>query len=317
MAPADRQILTSLSTTWRTAPEGGHHIGLAKVMDLLRDLLVVRWKLWVVLAAFGFCLEVPKLGPYRSWFLIVWIAVVFWFSRGPMGGAGATDFVLFLSLGAVVAGWREPRTWLLLLPLFVAGGCMAWASNNGVSAASTTLGLGLCLYAAAAIESKPRLSHWLAALLIFSSLMRYQRGAHSEDSIQNLHTRLEGGPFKGLITTPEKAAYLAELEAILAKHRSSAKGILFYPHFPAGYLLTDLLPRSPILWATPTPVLAECLKYYDTNARAGDLVVRVNRLIYVAGDYHDWKIGTHPFDARLAQHDRLVESENFSVYRKR
>jgi hypothetical protein len=62
---------------------------------------------------------------------------------------------------------------------------------------------------------------------------------------------VEHGAWKGIKTTASNIRFLNELRSDLTRVREDAETIIFFDYFPAGYLMSDLEPRTPALWTFP------------------------------------------------------------------
>jgi hypothetical protein len=107
--------------------------------------------------------------------------------------------------------------------------------------------------------------------------------AYREFVPSELEQTVDRGAFKGIKTTSLKILFMKELEADLAQARGDARTVIFFDYFPAGYLMSDLKPRTPGLWFFPNSrtfqgtarlrdVYAKRLQNYDA---APDLVVKM------------------------------------------
>ncbi len=89
------------------------------------------------------------------------------------------------------------------------------------------------------------------------------------------------GPFKYLKTSAKKELWLRELSRDVARWENSKGRIFFYPHFPAGYLLTKMRPatRHAIIscWM---PNCSTAKEDYQARYHPNNLVVRVDQLYY-------------------------------------
>ena len=160
--------------------------------------------------------------------------------------------------------WRE-RTWRRVfagvwLPSVVAGLTFATASTNGylnaglglVPAAIVTLSfLDRALQQASDALGAQRaaLAPILGVLAFVAMLLSYQRGLYRGGPIWSAPLeRVTAGPFAGIDGHPVRGAYLRVLATDLAGLAVSGGRVLFYDHFPAGYLLTDMRPATPSLF---------------------------------------------------------------------
>jgi hypothetical protein len=90
-------------------------------------------------------------------------------------------------------------------------------------------------------------SVWVPAAAV-GLLLVFQWGfVYRDKPVGDLSCRVQSGPYRGIFTTPERCAFLRQLEADLKRHRSGRHSVLFYPGFQAGAPLSDLRPVGPIL----------------------------------------------------------------------
>jgi hypothetical protein len=183
----------------------------------------------------------------------------------------ANGYVLGLGLLApfLMPGFSERRERVLIatiwLPALAAGMTTAWTSTNahwnffvGFFPAAVLA----CVYlvesrpspSRAAAKKAPRpspapapgLLALLPALIVLATLVADQyRSVYRDDPIPRLTARVPSGAFAGLRTTPERAAFLAQLEADLAP--LSGDGV-FYDSFPGGFLLVPGRPAAFSVW---------------------------------------------------------------------
>jgi hypothetical protein len=71
---------------------------------------------------------------------------------------------------------------------------------------------------------------------------------------------MEAGPFKGLMTQPEKKVFLRFLEGSIRRYQTDGR-ILFYDFLPAGYLMTHSRPGSNTVWQIPP-------EFFNSNRNA-------------------------------------------------
>jgi hypothetical protein len=74
------------------------------------------------------------------------------------------------------------------------------------------------------------------------------RAVYRDAEPSDLTTRVERGPFAGLYTVPDRAAFIEDMADCLNRVAESEDRVLFFYDFPAGYLLTDLHPASNCSW---------------------------------------------------------------------
>jgi hypothetical protein len=244
--------------------------------------------------------------------------VLFWLVRGRRGAG--------LLFGAV---W---------LPALVAGITTAYSSANG----GVNFGIGFfpaalatTLFLVWAIEGSLRhvrrgirrfgpialapVVAALAALVAFEIFPVYR-----DSGLAALATRVEHGPYAGLVTSRRKAAFLDRLERDLAAFGPSCR-ITFLKDFPAGYLLSAATPDTNGAWTATVATSqtasyqAALVRYYRRN-RFPDVVVVMRRIPYAAGRSarfeRDWA-GEPVMAALRAHHYRgEVARQAYTLYRR-
>ena len=174
---------------------------------------------------------------------------------------GFAAFPLAVCVQSTLA--REHRLGLMLIAATsgVAGIVIMWASANGLRngplgllpAALVGLGaLGL-LARCGAPEAARRVE---VASILLCSLMAFQLAqlwstAYRDAPPAALEVTIDAGPWMGLRTTPARKHFVEQMASDLRSARADAATILFYDYMPAGYLLSDLRPRTPALWLFP------------------------------------------------------------------
>jgi len=179
------------------------------------------------------------------------------------------------------------------LPSAVAGVTFAWASTNGY----TNAGLGMLpaalvtgLYLHAALREAVANAGWrrlapvtlVPALLVAGVLLSLQRGLYLGGSIlpdpASLR-RIESGPFAGIRARPQRADFLDVLARDLQRVERPGGYVLFYDHFPAGYLMTGMRPATPSLYGcfllTQRRDAGLCARHYARTIAAPNVAVWV------------------------------------------
>jgi hypothetical protein len=75
-----------------------------------------------------------------------------------------------------------------------------------------------------------------------------QTGQFDEGSLGIELEMMTEGPFAGLVTSPQRAAYFTQMLRDIETVRSGASSILFYDEFPLGFLMSDLYPATPTVF---------------------------------------------------------------------
>lgn len=182
----------------------------------------------------------------------------------------------------LVLAWRtsfsKRLSWSVWFPALCAGGIASVTSLNGlvnsglglfpIALVGTSLAVVLVREAAEG-SSRP----WLGKLdfvfpvLVIVALLGYQRQPFGDDPVTELDTRVTFGPFQGLRTGQEKAAYLRAISDDLADIARDHTRVLFVDHFPAGYLITRMRPAAGCIWTYPCTggPLDDCLQAMHEN----------------------------------------------------
>jgi hypothetical protein len=196
--------------------------------------------------------------------------------------------------------WARRLFWGAWIPALVAGITVAWSSTNGY----TNAGIGMlpaALVSAVylltavhdAVESfgNARLSPVpvLAVLILLGIGLHYQRGLYLGGEIlarKRPVTRVDWGPYRGLRSVTAKDDYLRALASDLEPLVRPDARILFYDHFPPGYLLFPMRPATPsiyscyLLTAPGDPEL--CARHYARTLSEPSIAVRIPPL-YILG----------------------------------
>jgi hypothetical protein len=157
------------------------------------------------------------------------------------------------------------------------------------------------------------------ALLLFFELPVYRDGA-----VSTLRARIEQGAYEGLLTSSEKRAFLEQLRLDLAAVQEPCR-ILFFDNFPAGYLLTSLLPDTNSAWtyaAAPRKLgsyQGALLSYYRRHGFP-EIVVVMKRIPYAAPS--GARIDYRPHEPLLARvrarpYRLVVARSDYLIYRGR
>jgi len=249
--------------------------------------------------------------------------------------------VTWTSLLAPVLFWplrREAAARALFLGVWAPSACAAviaaLTSSNGVVAAGMGFFPGViatALLAAwnireiASWRPSSRGSPWLAIAwwsALIATMLVDQRHPKNDDPIEELSARVEEGPFAGVVTTPEKKAWIQDLGRDVRTIARPEARVTFVAICPAGYLMSAMKPASRSLWPVhcwPEPdwdcveSLGEDLEHYGAN---GVVVVRVEGLFHGRKRYVRQPPGK--IDPFLEQHlDRILERPDWTIFASR
>ena len=152
-----------------------------------------------------------------------------------------------------------------LVPAMCAGVVTAYASANGfvsawVGVAPTVMiaciATGLSARSPVA-RSVGRKGVWLGAasvvVVITAGLVFQWVAAYSEAPMRQLTARVQSGPYRGLLTTPERRAFVQGLSADIGAVARPSDRIQVLGLSPAGYLLSPVPPAGASVWLTERP----------------------------------------------------------------
>ncbi|MFP6639308.1 MAG: hypothetical protein VCC04_03615, partial [Myxococcota bacterium] len=244
---------------------------------------------------------------------------------------------VFTERGKATIGWEEawvPLRWLCAASI-LAGVCIAWASANGLR--NSALGFFPAALVGLALFSRPRGAQteeptrsfffFVAFMVSFLGFGLYSLYGHvyRDSPMSTLNAKVLGGAYEGLHTTPDRRDFLRDLEVDLAALRGQSETVFFYDYFPAGYLLSDLVPQTPALWTfllpTEKPIRHPVREVYARHFRdpevLPDLVVEMRVLLLLRRENAvrpDWD----PVRVRLSQgpYEQVLERENYHVLRR-
>lgn len=239
--------------------------------------------------------------------------------------------------GKAPRGWGEAWSslrWLVAASMF-AGVCIAWASANGLR--NSALGflpaalVGLALFARPReekVEDVVRTRSFFVSFLVSFlgfALYSFYGNVYRDAPLAKLDTQVVGGAYDGIYTTPERREFLAGLEADLADLRGQSETVFFFDYFPAGYLLSDLVPETPALWTfmLPTekpirhPVRTAYARHFQDPKDLPDLIVEMRILLLLRRE-NAKRPAWDPVRVRMSRgtHDQVMEREHYRVLRK-
>lgn len=256
---------------------------------------------------------------------------------GGMGSHGATIYVGLLA-PAIFALLRDRKSALILLiggwlPAAVGAVATSTTSYNGLYSAGAPMELcSVCTFALMMMwfdENRAGITTLLQRrfsklpigalrilpLLLWIGLFSYltSREIYFEDPLRQLTHRVRSGPFRGLHTTPEKAEYIRSVEELVKPHHKPPGRILFYPMFPAGYLMTRRAPAINTTWGCMGLEHSVCENYVVARHSPDDIWVRVSDL-YLSKHNHRPNRTDHFLDRHLSKQRQLTG--NFEVFKQ-
>ena len=260
------------------------------------------WKAVVIPAALLCVMVVRSRWKHRAWCAVLLPLVLLPVGRD-MPGVHANGFLLGLGLVApfLMPGFSKARERVLVatvwLPAIVAGMTTAWTSTNGhwnFFVGFFPAAVLSCVYLAEPLrpvarpskraqaqpapEPETRLLALVPVLIVLAVLVADQyRSVYRDDALPRLTARVPSGAFAGLHTTPDRAAFLAQLQADLAPLQGDG---IFFDSFPAGFLLVPGRPAVNTVWVmapqeNPGLDRTVFLEYWERTRRRPAFAVRM------------------------------------------
>lgn len=149
------------------------------------------------------------------------------------------------------------------LSCFIIGLLALWTSSNSLYA--TALCFVFCFQVFVYLFTQYKNAKLAAVplILILTSISYWSYiSSYRDDEFKNLNTKIETGPYKGLITSQAKHDYLEIIQYDLSVLKKKNNSILFYDNFPAGYLMTAMTPKTPCLFMQYMPAAPLLRQYY-------------------------------------------------------
>ncbi len=206
----------------------------------------------------------------EMFFAIVFPIVIFFHCRSSQGGLGPCGYVMLIFyFSPFLCRHSSPdltRSFFLAfwVPAMLTSLGLSFASFSGPSSTSAgflpALPLGIAFLLQISSGKKlpnPRFIfsnvHGLVFLFLMIIFLRGLYGsAFQEAELSDLHYKVRSGPFRGLQTTSVKQQFIEELQETLHTYLPTEGKIVFSCFFPAGYLLTRLIPNHTFLYTVPT-----------------------------------------------------------------
>lgn len=315
--------LATIQAILRDAPTTDHTFGIEKITTVLQTFWSQLPPLWAIGAFLCLVLILKNKLPKFKWVAFtLYPFFLFFFTRGSRGSGGVHSFILFsVILFPLLFPFAQNTKELkrlfnfIFLPCLIAAAVMSVSSNNRLLAAASVLVVGFSLV-------QYFIFHWqfrecsiglalVPILLNTAVITRYNYNClFQEDPIGVLNHSITEGPYKFLHTTEAKAAFYYEaFNAIRRLPSGENTRILFYPHFPAGYLMTKIPPGSYHLCGLCNPITSnDCI-----DSPHADIVVQFSSLYYTSKKTTNYE-KTEPNDI-IGYH---LESDHpsFKIYAK-
>ncbi len=249
----------------------------------------------------------------------------------------------FGALGVVLVWlvWRRPGARLLFaavwLPALAAGVTTAYSSANGAVnfgvgflPAAIVTALLLVWAVEDALRPLPRLRRLRplalapAAVALGMMMVFGLDPVYRDSALSALSTRIDQGPYAGLVTTRRKAEFVEQIERDLSGVGAGCR-IVFLKDFPAGYLLTRARPDTNGVWTAAVATRqtasyqAALLRYYRRRGFP-DVVVVMRRIPYAAERSarleRDWASEPIMVALRVRRYRAEVVRRAYTVYRR-
>jgi len=194
-----------------------------------------------------------------------------------------------LAFRTALAPWRRLIV-LVYVPSLLAAITTAYTSTNGLLNAMIGFIPGFILALGIVAAPRPATSRIddglrLAGVgLTLALLVAAQVFVYRDDPLPALRTRLSWGPWRGIVTSAERAAFLESLRDDIARHARGRRAIAVID-LPAGYLLSGLRPACPTMWTffIGHGTRERYARYYADRTQLPDLVVDVRSFVVTSG----------------------------------
>jgi hypothetical protein len=227
---------------------------------------------------------------------------------------------------------------VIVLPSLLFAVVILWASANGLrNAALGCLPASLVALCCVSMLRPDRASRDLpspvgsrvmtalaVSLLCFQTFQLWTH-VYRDHPVSDLTARIESGAWKGIHTTRQKKFFVARLQRAIARERGDAKTILFMDYFPAGYLLSDLRPRTPAIWLFPWNTQQQGNKaireiyarHFPDQQSLPDMLVRMSCI----PAHENMRIALRPDDPlaerlRAGQYEHVDQQDCYGMLRK-
>lgn len=225
--------------------------------------------------------------------------------------------------------WARRLFWGAWCPALVAGVTVAWSSTNGY----TNAGVGMLpaavvttayLYQAIRAAARSTGGAWRPAfalplvgvLIVLAIGLNYQRGIYMGGEVlarKRPVVTVDWGPYRGLRTVTPKNDFLRVLAEDLGHLADPSGRIIFYDHFPPGYLLTGMRPATPSIYSCflltapgPSGDPGFCARHYARTLSEPNVAVHVPPVYILGNRLRPNPLQDLALDRVVKEHLRLV-----------
>ena len=245
--------------------------------------------------------------------------------------SAVAPFLLWLSLKKKI----HLELALIISVSLVGGLSMAWSSGNGLPNAGIGFYPGVVasiIFFALWIHNEKtnfQFGGQQAGLFIFllcvsvGGSVMYSSYAfiYRDDSFPELDTRVTSGPFAGIMTTGQRTRFIGEVQEDVDEFSKGRESVLFFDHFPAGYLFSELKPMTRALFMHPYhPTRKFFMEFYSHEENLPDVIFefygfRFGKEQYVVFNRpDDPPSGRDPFRGFFA---KLVQRHDYEIVKQR
>ncbi len=293
-----KDFIASAQFIANASSSSGHAWNANQILVLMEEAVsLFRCRVLHLIWILAFLYSVKKKNQFLTLILGILFPVLAFFSNASSrGGPGERGYIIEFAVAGIYFFWLLSRTaedWklfnLICIPSMIAGIIFAWSSNNGLPHAA----LGLFpaalvsqlwlvrLMRAEKSESPLLFLSYLPLVLTLCMSLREDTTVFMDDPLKTLKSPIQNGIFKGLYTSERKKQYWTEMSRLLEKDRERDTGrIAFYPHFPAGYLMTKMRPGTYTVWGGCPEGMGKCVESFKSKSQAPDVFVQVKSLYY-------------------------------------
>ncbi len=260
--------------------------------------------------------------------ILIIVPLVYMGIRARTGGIGLAGLPLFVCCSGSLVWWimkreNETKVWFFLvyLPSLFAGIGLAFFSFNGILQAGTHMMPGAIASVLFTHVTCTKFFHKetsemcakylpLTNLFLLCSVILYLiwNVVYMDEKPSLLKYRVTSGPFKGLMTSKYKVDFISSLSQDVLEYQNKNGRILFFPHFPAGYLISNMKPAFPLTWGCLTLPSSLCTNYFLEKNNSHDIAFWVKEVYFYPGRKYEFSI-----DQFKEQYDAVIDRLPFVI----